>query len=405
MPTYSYTVRDNKGDIHYGSMESANPDTARLTLQNQGFWIINISQQKIKKYGGGKTGGRQKVSTEDLVMFAQQISAMIEADVPIIRTLDIVAKQSESKTLSNAIKEISTEIKAGTSLPEAFKHHPKIFSNLWVHLLKAGESTGKIPLILRQLVSYLEMRKSLEEKLLTALIYPIILISLTIAIILVFVFKIVPVFTTMFSNFGIELPMLTKLVISSSNFVKDNFLYAFIGIIAFIFAGKFYLKTEKGKLFFGSIVLKPPLIGKFVYNILLERFTSNLSIMIKSAVPILSSLETLENLFSDNLPFQRAISNIKSGVREGKSLSYSLGETNIFPTMLVQMITVGEETGKLPDLLEKAAAYYKNRLDRFITRFTVLIEPIIIIFVGAIVGVVVVAIFMPIFKIASLGGR
>lgn len=404
MPTYSYTVRDDKGKIRYGSMDADDAEAVRVILQKQSFWVINISQGSTKKLPLIKSKGRSKVSVDDLIMFAEQMAAMIESDVSIIKTLEIFSEQTESKLFSSTIRNIATDVKAGSSFPQAMKKHPQVFSDLWIYLLEAGEASGETPAILRQLVSYLEMRRDLASKLLTALLYPIILICLAIAIIIIFIFRIVPIFKMMFSSFGIPLPFITQLVISASTFAKDTFWYAVVAIIGLVFGLRLYTKTENGRFIFDKFILKIPLIGKFVYNILIERFTSNLSIMLRSAVPILTSIDTMEKIFASNKPFHRAIVNLKNDVRQGKTLSYSLGRSKLFPIMLVQMTTVGEEVGRIPQMLDKVAKYYKSKLEKFISRFTALIEPIIIIFVGSIVAIVVFSIFLPIFKMASIGG-
>ncbi len=404
MPTYNYTVRDEKGKIRYGSMDADDTESVRVVLQKQGFWVINISQGSAKKLSIIKSRGRTKVNTDDLIMFAEQMAAMIESDVSIIKTLEIFAEQTQSKLFSSTIRNVAADVKAGSSFPQAMKKHPQVFSDLWIYLLEAGEASGETPAILRQLASYLEMRRDLESRLLTALLYPIILICLAIAIIIIFIFRIVPIFQSMFSSFGMSLPLITQLVISASNFVKNIFWYSVVVITGLGFGLHLYLKTETGKFNFDSFILKIPLIGKFIYNILIERFTSNLSIMLKSAVPILTSIDTIEKIFSSNKPFHSAITNLKNDVRQGKTLSYSLGRSKLFPTMLVQMTTIGEEVGRIPQMLDKVAKYYKSQLERFIARFTALIEPVIIIVVGAIVAVVVFSIFLPIFKMASIGG-
>jgi len=397
-------VRDDKGKIRYGSIDADDAESVRVILQKQGLWVINISQGSTKKLPLIKSKGRSKVSLDDLIMFAEQMATMIESDVSIIKTLEIFSEQTESKLFSSTIRNIATDVKAGSSLPQAMKKHPQVFSDLWIYLLEAGEASGETPAILRQLVSYLEMRRDLASKLLTALLYPIILICLAIAIIIIFIFRIVPIFKMMFSSFGIPLPLITQLVISASTFLKDTFWYAVVAIIGLGFGLRLYTKTENGRFIFDKFILKIPLIGKFVYNILIERFTSNLSIMLRSAVPILTSIDTMEKIFTSNKPFHRAIVNLKNDVRQGKTLSYSLGRSKLFPIMLVQMTTVGEEVGRIPQMLDKVAKHYKSQLEKFISRFTALIEPIIIIFVGSIVAIVVFSIFLPIFKMASIGG-
>jgi len=404
MPLFSYTVKDNQGNMHYGTMDAPTTDMVRLSLQDKGFWILSISRKRTKIINSGLFTGRKKVKLDDLIMFAHQLAAMIEAEVPILKSLDILAQQSESKSMFLAIKEASQGVKTGMSLPQALKKHPHIFSDIWVYLLEAGEASGKTPEILRQLASYLELRRSLQEKLFTALLYPSILIVLTIGIIGVFVFKIVPVFSELFENQGMQLPLLTRFVIGTSHFVTETFWLITLFVICVSVGIYFYLRQEKGRAVIGAAILKIPLIGKIVYMILLERFSSNLSLMTKSAVPIIGSIETMEKIFAENLPFQRAIGNVKNQIKQGKTLSHALEKTDIFPVMLVQMISVGEEAGKIPEMLEKAAEYYKTQLELVINRLTVLIEPIIIVFVGSIVAVVVISIFLPIFQMASVGG-
>jgi len=405
MPQYSYVVRNEMGKVVHGKMESRGMEDLAAALQRQGFWIISIKEEKKKKEvtrAERRKRMHTRVRAEDLMLFAQQMATLTEASVPFLKSLEILKAQTSSRMLYDIIDKIEDDAKAGLPLFRSLSKHPRIFTPLWLSLVEAGESSGRLAEVLDQLARYIEERQELKKKVINALIYPVMLLGMTVGVVVVLLVKIIPTFAELFAGFNMELPMLTRIVIKVSYILKDYFLFVVVGVAAVVYLIKRYIQTPQGKELFDKVSLKVPIMGALIKNISLERFANDLFILLRSAVPILSSLEIITRVVG-NTVMQDTLEQARRDVQEGKSMSESLSKSGIFPPLVTEMIIVGEETGRLPQMLERVGKHYKSMVEATISRLTAAFEPMIIILMGVVVGTIVLAAFMPIFQMSQIG--
>lgn len=415
MAKFSFEARDVSGKKQRGLEEAQTSDELILRLQSRGLIVTNISQiaEVVSKEVVGASPEifvskqfkfHRGVKLSDLVLFSRQLATMLGAGISLLKSLEIIAKQVESKVLLIATTKIIEDVRGGISFHEALSKHPKVFSSMWANLIETGEASGNLPIILERLAFYLEEQAGFRRKIISALIYPAILFGVCIVAILFFTFKIIPTFANIFSSLGGKMPALTQVVINFSDFMRHYFFLILIvfGIIWFFV--KQYIQTDTGKRQYDTLLFNLPTFGKFFRTIALERFTSEISTLIESGVPILYALDISERS-SSNVLMQDIIRSVKNDVREGKSLAGPLEKSNFFPPMLVQMVRVGEEIGELGSMLKKVAAYYREFVETQITRFTNMFEPLMIVFMGGIVGTLVISMYLPIFSMVNIGGR
>ncbi len=393
------------GKVVHGKMESRGMEDLAAALQRQGFWIISIKEEKKKKEvtrAERRKRMHTRVRAEDLMLFAQQMATLTEASVPFLKSLEILKAQTSSRMLYDIIDKIEDDAKAGLPLFRSLSKHPRIFTPLWLSLVEAGESSGRLAEVLDQLARYIEERQELKKKVINALIYPVMLLGMTVGVVVVLLVKIIPTFAELFAGFNMELPMLTRIVIKVSYILKDYFLFVVVGVAAVVYLIKRYIQTPQGKELFDKVSLKVPIMGALIKNISLERFANDLFILLRSAVPILSSLEIITRVVG-NTVMQDTLEQARRDVQEGKSMSESLSKSGIFPPLVTEMIIVGEETGRLPQMLERVGKHYKSMVEATISRLTAAFEPMIIILMGVVVGTIVLAAFMPIFQMSQIG--
>ncbi len=401
MPQFKYSARDKDGKPVEGVIEQPDKDEAVNVLQAKGFMPLSVELEKIhqlRKAGPKKL--KQKLKTEDLMLFCRQLTTLLNAGVTLLRALAIVLRQMESRPLFNAVEMVRDDVEAGLSLHESMAKHPKIFSTLWISLIETGEASGQLSITFEHLAQYLESSGATMRKVSAAMVYPIILLTVCLAAILIFTLKIIPMFGEIYKGFNMELPGLTAMVLAFSKFMQRYIIFVIIGAIALSFAFKLFTKTVRGRIIYDGIVLKVPLWGDLTKCIIIERFAYTLSILIKSGIPILTGLDTIARV-CDNKIFEKVIYSVKDDVRSGKPMSGMLEAAGIFPIIVTQMIGVGEETGKLSEMLERVANYYRDIMDSMVEKMTAAFEPLILIFMGSTIGVLVVAMYLPIFKIAS----
>ncbi len=408
MPLFDYTYIDGSGQSGRGQMEAASSDELASSLQKQGYVITSVAERasKASTRAGGpiKRKMKGKMGPDDLILLARQLSTLLESGVPLLRSLNILLKQVDSKPLYLVLERIKADVEAGLSLRDSIAKHPKVFSKFWVNIVEAGEASGQLPSTLGQLAGYLEASGTFKKKVVSALMYPVILATVSGGAILVFVMKIIPVFTNIFKGFDLELPPITKIVVGLSEFLTKYFLFMAIGTGAFVFAFKQYIKTEAGKWQFDSFLLKVPIVGSLILNMSVERFSTGLSTLMKSGCPILLALDIVAKGVG-NKPIEKALENIKTSVRDGKTISEQMEKNPLFPPMVVQMVSVGEETGQLSKMLEKISTYYAEIVSELVTRLTTVFEPILLVLMGGIIGFLVIAMFLPIFKLTSIGTK
>ena len=326
---------------------------------------------------------------------------MVDAGIPLVGALDILGEQIENKTFAAVIIEIRNDVETGSSFSEGLAKHKEVFSQLFINMVKAGESSGMLDEILDRLALYLEKTNSLQRKIKSALVYPAVVSSMALAITLVLLLKVIPVFKGIFAGFGAQLPRPTMILIMISDILQKYFLICAGIIIAIGFAVARYVRTEKGKLQFDTLLLHLPVFGILFTKVAVSKFTRTLSTLIRSGVPILSALEIVGKT-SGNALVEHAIDNVRANVREGESVAEPLARSKIFPPMVTRMVAVGEQTGELEKMLSKIADFYDEQVDATVTALTSMMEPFIIAFLGIVIGSIVICMFLPIFKITSI---
>lgn len=402
MPQFIYKVRDKQGREIEGKQEAATEDELITRLQNKNLIVVSVTGQVSKeKKEPSATRFHQRVTLEDLILFSRQLATMLEAGVTLLKTLDVLSKQLESKTLFKAVEEMKHDISTGSSFREALAKHPKIFSDFWIHIVETGEASGALPVVLAQLANYLEADAATRRKITSAMVYPAVLISLVMASLAVFTIWIIPIFASVFENFNIELPGITSLVINFSNALRKYFLVLCgLGFAAITLIGR-YVRTPQGRWQFDQLKFKIPGLAFLFQRIAIERFASGLGTLIESGVPILYGLDIVAKAV-DNKVMEKAVMEVRDSVRQGKGMAKPLERSGVFTPMVVQMVAVGEEIGELGKMLRKVSEFYKEHIATTLGRLTTLVEPLVLVFMGVVVGVLVVAMFLPIFQLATL---
>ncbi|MBU0634266.1 MAG: type II secretion system F family protein [Candidatus Omnitrophica bacterium] len=408
MPDFLYKARDSDGNLVQGTMVADNQNEIIDILQRRGLLITSIAElaQELKprqialRIKKRLTFGSGRVKTDDLCIFARQLGTLLNAGVPLLRSLGVLGKQVESNALRDAVERVKGDIQSGSTLRDALDKHPKVFSKFWVNLVGTGEASGQLPSVLEQIAQYFESSGQLQRKVVSALMYPAILVSVCVGAIFVFVIKIVPVFAEMFQSFGTELPALTQYIVNFSGLLR-RFAFPLIvlsPVIIFLFVR--FIRTSKGKLLFDALRLKLPVFGNLFRNIAIANFARGLGTMISSGVPILYALEIVTKTVGNRV-IENSLEKVKESVRDGKTIAEPLEQSGIFPPMVVLMVNVGEETGELADMLKHVADFYEERIGTIVERLSSLLEPFLLVFMGSVVGFLVVAMFLPIFKLAT----
>jgi len=402
--TYNYIARDKHGKPKEGFLDARSEDELVHALQSQGLIVVSYKEAGSIDEGVArpekKGNMHSNVKFDDLITLAKQLQVLLGSGITLLRSLEIISLQVQSKKLFHTIEQIKKDISSGSSLKAAIEKYPKIFSSLWVSIISTGEATGQLPFALEQLVTYLESSASLRRKIKNALVYPVIVISVAAAAVTVFIVKIIPMFADIYSDFNAQLPAFTQVVFAICLNIK-RYLLLLIGIIAAIVIGiNYYRKTHEGRKVIDAMLLNLILIGDIIRQIAAVKFASGLHMLITSGTPILRALEIISEI-SNNVIIKDMIQKVKENVREGKSMSKPIMEASIFPDMLAHMVAVGEESGSLADMLDNAAKFYEERVDATITRLTTMFEPVLIVVIGVIVGALVIAMFLPIFSLSS----
>ena len=402
MPFFRYVARDRSGKLIDEIVENVNEEALINNLQAKGLLVISIgpAAEVKQKKRTEKRRYHRAVKPNALIMFSRELATLLGAGVTLIKSLDILCKQIESQTLLRTVEQIKKDVEGGYTFQNALKKHDKIFSAFWINLVETGEASGHLPSSLDQVAVYLEENAALKKKIVSALIYPMILVIVATGAIAIFLLKIIPIFSEIFKGFNVELPVLTQIVINLSNLVRHYFFIVIGIIIAAVFLIKKYISTEKGRWQFDELLLKLPVIGQLVQEIATERFASGLATLIKSGVPILHALEIAEKT-AGNKVMEKALREVKIAVKEGKGMGQTMQNSELFSPLVVQMISVGEEIGEVGKMLDRVSAFYKERVNTFVARLTTMFEPIILVFMGIVVGVLVISMFMPIFSLSS----
>ncbi len=401
MAKFQYTARDKAGRVVTGSLEGPDEKSVVGSLRKQELIILSVrlDKQKEKMSLRARMGGKIKLG--ELVLFSRQLATMIDSGIPLVQGLDILSEQVENKQFKAIVMEVKKDVITGTSFYEALAKHPKAFSLLFVNMVKAGEASGALDDIMDRLASYLEKTDSLIRKVRSAMVYPIVVSAMAVIITLILMIKVVPVFKSIFQDFGGALPVPTQILIGISDFLVHNFFIWVGALVGALLLIRRFLKTEKGALWFDQFKLTMPIFGVIMRKVAVSKFTRTLSTLVKSGVPILTSLEIVGKT-ADNKIIENAVTMVRASIREGENITDPLAKSKVFPPLVVRMIAVGEQTGQLEKMLTKIADFYDDQVDAAVSGITSLIEPLVIAFLGVVIGSIVICMFLPIFKLSSL---
>jgi type IV pilus assembly protein PilC len=400
MPEFSYTAKDSKGRTIQGLREAESEMGLVSLLRKENLIVISV-QPAIAK-GKAKSGGfgKKRVKTKDLAILCRQLSAMLQAGLPVLESIESIAEQIENDTLAEVLREVTGDIEAGSTLSQAKAKHPRVFSTLFVAMIRAGEEAGALPSVLKRLGDYLEAKDALVRKIRSASAYPAFIAGFFILAVAGIMLFLIPQFEGIFSDFGLDLPPLTKFLIASSRFIGDYLVIEIILLFAGVYGFYRWIKTPAGKRRFDELTLKAPIFGKLVQKAAIARFSRTLGTLMDNGVTVIAALEIVGDT-SGNEIIREAVENVGNGVVNGATIAEKLAESPVFPRMVVSMVSAGEGSGNLPDMLEKVADFYTDEVDAAISQLTSMIEPILIVGLGAIVTVVVLAIYLPIFQMAT----
>ncbi len=395
MPSFQYTARDAKGDLKTGSLEAANRDDVMTQLRRQRMNVVKVVEQAKAKQ---KTGGA--ITMRDIVIFTRQFSTMINSGLPLVQALDILSKQSESPALAAVTRQVVFDVESGHTVADALAKHPKAFSDLYVNMVAAGEAGGILDTILMRLATFMEKNDALVRKVKGAMIYPGVIMSVAGGAILILLLFVIPVFQSMFESVGLTLPLPTRIVVGMSKFLT-GYWYMVGGAIGGLFYGiKSWYKTPDGKLRLDRLMLQLPILGDVLRKSAVSRFTRTLGTLISSGVSILDGLEITAKT-AGNRVISDAIMASRASIAGGDTISAPLARSNVFPPMVISMIAVGEQTGGLDEMLSKIADFYDEEVDTAVSNLLSLLEPVMIVFLGVVVGGMVVAMYLPIFDMIN----
>ena len=400
MLTFAYSARDSAGKTISGVQEALNEDNAINTLMTRGLMVLSIQQ----KAGAKATAPRGKISETDLVLFTRQLATMVDAGLPLVSALTALYEQADPKKqagLRRIIGEVSALVQQGDSFFEAISKHPSVFNRLYTSMVKAGESGGLLSEILDRLASFLESAARLKKKVKSAMTYPVIVLCIAFSITTFLIVRVVPVFGEIFADFGAKLPAPTQFLLDLSALIRGNWYFIAAAMAGAFFGIKTFLKTERGRQLWDQYKLKLPVFGMLVHKICLTRFARTFAQLIRAGVPILEVMSIVGDT-SGNYVVEQAIKRVSSDVEKGDHLTSALSREPIFPPMLVRMVGAGEQTGKIDAMLEKMADFWDEEIEATLAALTSLIEPLLIVVLGVIVGGIVIAMFLPIFKLSDV---
>ena len=402
MPVYIWKGKNTYGEKRNGEIEA--PDQKAAAAQVKRLRITDpIIKEKPKDLFENVAIFQPKVTGKDIVVFTRQLSTMIDAGLPLVQGIEILEKQQANSTFKKALTKIRGDVESGSTLADAMRKHPKIFDNLFANMIEAGEAGGILDVILQRLATFMEKSMELKKKVKGAMTYPTICLAISFLILIIILVFVVPVFSSMFASFGSTLPLPTLIVVNISDMLKDNFVFMLIGLFLFVFAFKKFYGTKKGEVLIDRLLLKLPVFGTLLRKVAVSKFTRTLSTMLQSGVPILEGLQVVAKT-AGNKMIEQAVFRVADGIAEGRPMAEPLEESGVFPNMVTQMINVGESVGALDAMLEKIADFYDGEVDQAVENLTAMIEPFMMVFLGGMIGGLVVAMYLPIFKMASVVG-
>jgi type IV pilus assembly protein PilC len=396
MPIYKWKGKNRYGDAVEGERKARSTEELARTLEREQIKVSEVSRK------GTEINipflQRKKVKLKDLAIYSRQLSVLIDAELPLIQSLNILSEQTKNKYFKSVIESIRSDVEAGSTLNQAKRKFPNVFNDLYCNLVASGEQSGSLDIMLRRLAEFLEKIVKLRSQVRQAMIYPSAIISFAVLVVIFMMWKVIPVFANIYLELGATLPGLTAFVLALSRFVQNYIVFIFGGIFAIVVGIRFFRKTEVGRRLLDTFTLRMPLFGSLMEKVGLSRVTRTLSTLLSGGVPMLEALKITSST-SGNVIIESAIMTSRSSVAEGQSLTDSLKETGRFPFMLVQMVGVGEATGTLDEMLSKLADFYDEEVEASVSALLSVLEPILLIFVGGIVGVIIVSMYLPIFTL------
>jgi type IV pilus assembly protein PilC len=399
MQVFVWKGTASNGEIKKGEIEAIDEQAARRLLRQQRI-SLSMIRVKPKDLLENIPFLKTKVTTKDIVVFIRQLSTMIDAGLPLIQGLEVLATQQENKTFKEILLGIKSDVEGGFTFADALRKHPNQFDRLFCNMIAAGEMGGMLDDVLKRLADYMEKAQRLKRKVKGALTYPIIVLAISALVLGVILIFVIPVFEQMFADFGSNLPLPTQMVVNLSDFVQSYFLVMIGVAVVVVFLFKKYYKTENGRRVVDMLILKLPVFGPLLKKVAVAKLTRTLGTLLDSGVPILETLNVAAGVAGNKI-VEEAIYNVRSSVSEGRTIAQPLGESGVFPTMVVQMISVGETTGALDQMLNKIADFYDEEVETAVDALTSMIEPFMIVFLGGTVGSIIVAMYLPIFKMAG----
>lgn len=412
MAKYVYVVKNSGGQTISDIAEASDQEALVEQLQKQGYFVVSIKSQsdtpaalqpKQVKMKEQRVFTHSKVQLDDLLVFSRQLGTMLDSGVSLMRSLDVITSQVESKELFKVLMDVKKQVEQGASLSASLAKYPKIFNQFWVSLVEVGEASGNMPKILEKLSFYLEQEAAFTSSIVSAIVYPAILFVVACGAVGFFAFFVGPRFEEIFKSMGATLPWITLVLLGTFRFIKTK-IFMLLGILGVILLVIWkYVQTDSGRLNAEKLLFNLPVFGRVIKIIVVERFASQMAILVDSGVPILQSLDITQRLVG-NRTCELIVADIKNGVREGALLVAPMIKSNFFPPMAIQMIMVGEETGELSKMLKHVAKFYQTAVETFMKRFGTMIEPFMLVFMGGVIGVIIVAMFLPLLNIVSAGG-
>ena len=405
MATFTWTGKSRQGAIQKGEVSAKSREEVVALLRKQNILVTSV-QKKAQKFDlnnitiPGLGGG---VKDKDIVIFTRQFATMIDAGLPLVQCLEILSNQTENKLLAKTVGEVRQDVEGGSTYADALRKHPKVFDELYVNMVAAGEAGGILDTILNRLAKHIEKAMKLKSQIKTAMVYPAVIMCVAVVIIVILMVWVIPVFAKMFEDFGGTLPTPTQIVVSASDFTKAYFPFMIITSVVVFFGLKYAYKTHEGRRFIDRVVLVLPVFGDLVRKAAVAKFTRTLGTLISSGVPILDAMVIVAKTAGNKI-VEEGIMYSRQSISEGKTIAEPLGETKVFPPMVVQMIAVGETTGALDAMLSKIADFYDEEVDAAVIALTSMLEPMLMVFLGVVIGGIVISMYLPIFSMAGAMG-
>ena len=396
MPNFVWKGKTRTGALQEGVLLADSRDAALAVLRRQNIQVTNLREKgkEVRLLPRLPQG----IDSKRVAVFTRQFSVMLDAGLPLVQCLEILGEQEENRRFREIINQVRSDVEQGSSLADAMRKHPVAFNNLYTNMIAAGEAGGILDIILQRLSTYIEKAVKLNAQVKSALVYPTTVIVIAVLVVIVILWKVIPVFAQLFSGLGGELPFHTRVVVGASNFLGRYFLFVAIGVMALVYAVRAWHKTPSGARIIDAGLLRIPAIGMLLRKIAVARFCRTLSTLTSSGVPILDGLEITAKT-AGNAIIEDAVMAVRKSVEEGKTISGPLAETKVFPAMVVHMINVGEQTGALDQMLSKIADFYEEEVDMAVANLMKLIEPLMILFLGTVIGTIVAAMYLPMYAI------